>query len=153
MTDKHNHMPLTLGLVTDGMRHCPDPTRGRWDHEKIEELLSGPIARLTFFQELETNIRNSTVVGRAATDTTPDDACMKQLVPTSTYFATIHPTARVGTTTPIEGAGHSTSSDRRLNGSDTCGTCKARGLTGGKADASIFTLAFAKEKGELTSGI
>ena len=67
-------MPLTLDLVTDGMRHCPDPTRGRWDHEKIEEKLSDPIARLTFFQELETNIRNSTVVGRAATDDTPENA-------------------------------------------------------------------------------
>ena len=67
-------MPLTLDLVTDGMCHCPGPTRGRWDHEKIEEMLSDPIARLTFFQELETNIHNSTVVGRAATDATPDDA-------------------------------------------------------------------------------
>ena len=32
-----DHMPLTMDLVTNGMRHCPDPTRGRWDHEKIEE--------------------------------------------------------------------------------------------------------------------
>ena len=67
-------MPLTLDLVTDGMRHCPGLTRGRWDHEKIEEMLSDPIARPTYFQELETNIRNSTVVGRAATDATLDDA-------------------------------------------------------------------------------
>ena len=73
-TGPRDHMPLTLDLVTDGMRHCPDPRRGRWDHEKIEEVLSDPIARLTCFQELETNIRNSTVVGRAATDATPDDA-------------------------------------------------------------------------------
>ena len=27
---------LQLDLVTNGMRHCPDPTRGRWDREKIE---------------------------------------------------------------------------------------------------------------------
>ena len=24
-----DHMPLTMDLVTNGMRHCPDPTRGR----------------------------------------------------------------------------------------------------------------------------
>ena len=28
-----DHMPLTLDLATNGMRHCPDPTCGRWDHE------------------------------------------------------------------------------------------------------------------------
>ena len=55
------------------MRHCPDPTRGRWDHEKIEEMLSDPVARLSFFKELET-IRNSSIVGLAATEATPDDA-------------------------------------------------------------------------------
>ena len=69
-----DHMPLTLDLVTNGMRHCPDPTRGRWDHEKIEDMLSDPVARLTFFKEFETQIRNSSIVGRAATDATPDDA-------------------------------------------------------------------------------
>ena len=47
---QRDHMPLTMDLVTNGMRHCPDPTRGRWDHEKIEEMLSDPVARLTFFQ-------------------------------------------------------------------------------------------------------
>ena len=47
-----DHMPLTLDLVTNGMRHCPEPTHGRWDHEKIEEILSDPVARLTFFKEL-----------------------------------------------------------------------------------------------------
>ena len=52
-----DYMPLTMDLVTNGMRHCPDPTLGRWDHEKIEELLSDPVARLTFFKELETKIR------------------------------------------------------------------------------------------------
>ena len=41
-----DYMPLDL--VTNGMRHCPDPTRGRWDHEKIEEMLSDPVARLIF---------------------------------------------------------------------------------------------------------
>ena len=46
----HDHMPLTMDLVTKGMRHSPDPTRGRWDHEKIEEMLSDPVARLTFFK-------------------------------------------------------------------------------------------------------
>ena len=50
-----DHVPLTVDLVTKGMRHCPDPTRGRWDHEKIEEMLSDPVARLTFFKELDTN--------------------------------------------------------------------------------------------------
>ena len=59
-------MPLTLDLVTNGMRHCLDPTRGRWDHEKIEEMLSDPFARLTFFKELETKfeIRRSCDVQR-----------------------------------------------------------------------------------------
>ena len=28
-TGPRDHMPLTLELVTDGMRHCPDHTRGR----------------------------------------------------------------------------------------------------------------------------
>ena len=69
-----DHMPLTLDLATNGMRHCPDPTRGRWDHKKIEEMLSDPVARLTFFKELETQIRNSSIVGRAATGATPGDA-------------------------------------------------------------------------------
>ena len=62
-----DHMPLTMDLVTNGMRHCPDPTRGRWDHEKIEEMLSDPVAKLTFLKELETKIRNSSIVA-------PDDA-------------------------------------------------------------------------------
>ena len=69
-----DHIPVTLDLVTNGMQHCPDPTRGRSDHEKIEEMLSGPVARLTFFKEIETTIRNWSIVGRAATDVTPDDA-------------------------------------------------------------------------------
>ena len=87
-----NHMPLTLDLVTNGMRHCPDPTRGRWNHEKIKEMLSDPVARFTFFKKLETKIRNSSIVGLATTEATPDDAWenlvqrifRKQLVPTST---------------------------------------------------------------------
>ena len=58
---------LAMDLVTSGMRHCPDLTRGRWDHEKIEEMLWDPVARLTFFKELETKIRNSSIVGCAAT--------------------------------------------------------------------------------------
>ena len=66
-TCPHDNMPLTLDLVTTGLRHCPDPTCGPWDHEKIEDVLADPISRLTFFQELETKIRTSTVVGRAAT--------------------------------------------------------------------------------------
>ena len=45
-----DHMPLTMALVTNGMRHNPEPTRGRRDHEKIEEMLSDPVARLTFFK-------------------------------------------------------------------------------------------------------
>ena len=69
-----DHLPLTLDLVTNGLRHCPDPTRGRRDHEQIEEMLSDPVARLTFFKEVETKIRNSSIVGRAATEATPDDA-------------------------------------------------------------------------------
>ena len=38
------------------------------------EFLDAPVARLTFFKELETKIRNSSVVGLAATEATPDDA-------------------------------------------------------------------------------
>ena len=30
-----DRMPLTLDLATNGVRHCLDPSRGRWDHEKI----------------------------------------------------------------------------------------------------------------------
>ena len=55
-----DHMPLTVDLITNGMRHCPDPTRGRWDHEKIEEMLSDPVARL-IFKEFETKIRKSSM--------------------------------------------------------------------------------------------
>ena len=69
-----DHMPLTMDLVTNGMRHSPDPTRGRWNHEKIEAMLSDPVARITFFKELETKIRNSSIVGLAATEATLDDA-------------------------------------------------------------------------------
>ena len=69
-----DHMPLTMDLVTNGMRHSPDPMRGRWDHEKIEEMLSDPVARITFFKELETIIRNSSIVGLAARQATPGDA-------------------------------------------------------------------------------
>ena len=146
-TGPRDHMPLTLGLMTGGGRDCPDPTRGRWDHEKIEEMLSDPIARLTFFQELQTNIRNSTVVGRAATDATLDDALEKSCANYSRNSwslllprcATIHPTARIGTATPFERFGHSTTSDRGLSRSETCG----------KTDATTLTLALAKEKGKL----
>ena len=68
-----DHVPLTIDLVTNGMRHCPDPTRGRLNHEKIEAMLSDPVARLTFFKELETKNRNSSIEGVAATEATPDD--------------------------------------------------------------------------------
>ena len=47
-----DRMPLTMELLTNGMRHCPDPTRGTWDHEKIEEMLSDPVARLVFSRNL-----------------------------------------------------------------------------------------------------
>ena len=63
-----------MDLVTNGMQNCPDPTRGRWDHEKIEDMLSDPVARLTFFKELETKIRHSSIVRLAAAEATPDDA-------------------------------------------------------------------------------
>ena len=69
-----DHMPLTMDLVTNGIRHSPDPMRGRWGHEKIEEMLSDPVARLTFFKEFETKIRNSSIVGLAATEATLADA-------------------------------------------------------------------------------
>ena len=58
-----DHMPLTMDVVTNGMRQSPDTTRGRWDHEKIEGIALGfPFARLIFFKEIETKIRNSSVV-------------------------------------------------------------------------------------------
>ena len=69
-----DRMTLTMDLVTNGMRHCPDPTRGKWDHEKIEEMLSDPVARLTFFKELQTQIRNSSIVDLAVTEGTAGDA-------------------------------------------------------------------------------
>ena len=56
------------------MRHCPDRTRGRWDNEKIEEMLSDPRCKAHFFKELETEVRNSSIVGSAATEATPDNA-------------------------------------------------------------------------------
>ena len=58
-TGLRDHMPLTqTPHVDDG------------DHEKIEDMLADPISRLTFFQELGTKIRTSTIVLRAATDAT-----------------------------------------------------------------------------------
>ena len=71
-------------LVTNGMRHSPDPTRGRWDHEKLEEILSDPVARLPFFKELETKFCNSSIVGLAATEATsrlPVGESVRGLVP------------------------------------------------------------------------
>ena len=41
---------------------------------RAEDGTTRPVARLTFFKELETKIRNSSIVGLAATEATPDDA-------------------------------------------------------------------------------
>ena len=41
-------------------------------------MLSDPVAKLTFFWELETQIRNSSIVGLAATEATPDDLWRQQ---------------------------------------------------------------------------
>ena len=113
----HDHMPLTMDLVTNGMRHSPDPTRGRRDHEKIEEMLSDPVARLTFFKALETKIRNSSIVGRAATKATPDDA-WENLV------QIIQETGGPCLQTSATGAWHSTTSDRLFMRSESCGDSK-----------------------------
>ena len=43
------HMPLTMDLG-NGMRHCPDPTDGRWDHEKIKGMLSDPVCKAHFLE-------------------------------------------------------------------------------------------------------
>ena len=69
-----DHMPLTMDLVTTDMRHSPDTTRGRWDHEKIEELLLDPVARLTFFKQQKTKHSHLVDLGLTATEATPDDA-------------------------------------------------------------------------------
>ena len=34
---------LAMDLVTSGMRHCPDLTRGRWDHEKSKKCSGIPL--------------------------------------------------------------------------------------------------------------
>ena len=116
-SEPHDHMPLTMDLVTNGMRHSPDPTRGRRDHEKIEEMLSDPVARLTFFKELETKIRNSSIVGLAATEATPDDA-WENLV------QIIQETGGPCLQTSATGAWHSTTSDRLFMRSESCGDSK-----------------------------
>ena len=70
-----DHMPLTLDLVTDGLRHCPGSHwRKMGPPRKLKKCSRIPLRGSRSSQELETNIRNSTVVGRAATDATPDDA-------------------------------------------------------------------------------
>ena len=123
-----DHMPLTMDLVTNGIRHCPDPTRGRWDHEKIEEMLSDPVARLTFFKEHETQIRNSSIVGIAATEATPDDAWEKPRADNSGNSwsllspgcATTHSAACFGTKTSTTGTWSSTTSDRLLMRLESC---------------------------------
>ena len=127
------HMPLTMDLVTNGMRHCPDPTRGGWDHEKIEEMLSDPVARLTFFEELETQIRNSSIVGLAATKllmTHGRTSCRqfrKQLAPT--YTRGRHdPLGRLLWNEDVYywNLVYSTTSDRLLMRSESCGESKDR---------------------------
>ena len=152
-----DHMPLTMDLVTNGMRHCPDPTRGRWDHEKIEEMLSDPVARLTFFKELETKIRNSSIVGLAATEATPDDAWenlvqiiqetagpyLHQEAPRPTRPLALErrrPLLELGTARRLTGS----SSDQSL-----VEKAKTEITRVEKQDASIFSLALEKTKGNV----
>ena len=66
-----DNMPLTMDLVTNGMRHSPDPRVEGGITRKAKKCSRIP---LTFFKELETKIRNSSIVGLAATEATPDDA-------------------------------------------------------------------------------
>ena len=72
-TSPRDHMPLTLDLVTTGLCR-PDPTCGRWDHEKIEDMLSRiPSRGSPSFRSLRQKTRTSTIWG-AATDAKPDVA-------------------------------------------------------------------------------
>ena len=66
-----DNMPLTMDLVTNGMRHSLDPRVEGGITRKSKKCSRIP---LTFFKELETKIRNSSIVGLAATEATPDDA-------------------------------------------------------------------------------
>ena len=83
-----------------------------------------------FFQELETNIRNSTVVGRAATDATPDDAWEVRIIPETAgpYFHKSAPRS----TRPLalerrrllKDVGTAPTFDKGLSRSDTWRKCK-----------------------------
>ena len=68
-----DHMPLTMDLVTNGVRHCLDPTRGRWDTRKSKKCSRIPLPG-SLFSRNSTQISNSSIVGCAATDASPDDA-------------------------------------------------------------------------------
>ena len=145
-----DHMPLTMYLVTNGMRHSPDPTRGRWDHERIEEMLSDAVARLTFFKELETKIRNSSIVGLAATEATPYDAWenIVQIIQ-ETAGPYLHQGApRLSRPLALERRRLllELGTARRLTGASGC---KDRDHTSGETDATLFSLALEKTKGNV----
>ena len=110
-----------MDLVTNGMRHCADLTRGRWDHENIEEMLSDTRRKAHFLQGvLRTKIQNSSIVGLAATEATPDDAwenLVQKIQETAGPY--LHPGAPRPTRplalerkTSVAGTWHSTTSDR-----------------------------------------
>ena len=119
-------------------------------------MLSDPVARLTFFKELETKIRNSSVVGLAATEATPDDAWenLMQIIQETTgpYLHQGAPRPGFGTKTSTTGTWYTTTSDRLLKRSESCGESKDRDHTSGETDASIFSLALEKTKGNLAEG-
>ena len=140
-----DHMPLTMDLVTNGMRQSPDPTRGRWDHEKIEEMLSDPVARLTFFKELETKIRKFVdrgtcsdrghswwCRGKSRADNSRNRWSLRTPGSATTYSATCF-----GTKTSVTGTWHSTTSDRLLRWPESWGECKDRDHTSGETDSFL----------------
>ena len=119
-------------------------------------MLSDPVARLLFFKELETKIRNSSIVGLAATEATPDDAweILVQIIqetagPYLHQGGTTPSAACFGTKTSTTGTWYSTTSARLLVRSESCGECKDRDHTSGETDASFFSFALERTKGNV----
>ena len=70
-----DHMPLTMDLVTNGMRQCPDPTRGKvGSRENRRNAPRIPLQGSLSSRNSRQKIRNSSIVGLATTEATPDDA-------------------------------------------------------------------------------
>ena len=151
-----DHMPLTMDLVTRWHATLPGPyARKMGSRESRRNALRSRCKAHFFSRNLRQNIRNSSIVGLAATEATPDDAwenlvqiiqetagpCLPQGAPRPARPLVF------GTKTSTTGTWYSTTSDRLLKRSESCGESKDRDHTSGETDASIFSLALEKTKG------